>query len=85
MTEEEENKLLYMLARHDEAYFFSPTGPWWKRWIPGLCRHEKVRCTHGDEIIGRHFRRRVCMICGIALRGPLPKLCFFTGESHESG
>ncbi len=51
----------------------------WRR-----CRHEHVRCTHGDEIIARDFRRRVCLDCGRALKGPLPEICYQTGEPHPS-
>lgn len=71
-----------MLARQDEAYG-PPRGSWLQRWVPGFCRHERVRCTHGDEIIGRRYRRRVCLDCGRSLRGPLPVDCFFTGEPHS--
>lgn len=73
-----------MLDRQNEAYRHSPCGTWAQRWIPGVCKHSEVRCTHGDEIIGRRYRRRVCMVCGRALAGPLPAECFFTGEPHPS-
>lgn len=76
--------LEYMKARMDEAYKFCPFGSWFERWIPGVCKHDMVRCTHGDEIIGRNFKRRVCMRCGKALKGPLPDICFFTGKPHRS-
>lgn len=46
------------------------------------CPHLRVRCTHGDEIIGRGWRRRVCLDCGAALEGPLPEPCTWTGEPH---
>lgn len=72
-----------MLDRQDLAYR-GPTGSWWQRWVPFVCRHEQVRCTHGDEIIGRRFRRQVCLVCGRSLRGPLPTMCFFTEEPHPS-
>jgi hypothetical protein len=52
------------------------------RWF--TCKHEHVRCTHGDEIIGRNFRRRVCIDCRRALKGPLPLICSVTGEPHPS-
>jgi hypothetical protein len=83
MDEDQTERILYHMDRIDEAYVYSPTGPWWKRWIPGVCKHEQVRCTHGDEIIGRRWRRRVCMICGRSLKGVLPEMCFFTGEQHH--
>lgn len=76
--------LRYMLNSQDLAYKVAPVGSWWERWVPFICRHEWVRCTHGDEIIGRRFRRRVCLVCGRALKGPLPAMCFFTGEGHRS-
>lgn len=72
-----------MLARQDEAYG-PPKGSWWQRFVPGLCRHKQVRCTHGDEIRGRRYRRRVCLDCGRSLRGSLPDECFFTGEPHAA-
>lgn len=59
-----------------------PTGTWAQRWLPGVCKHDDVRCTHGDEIIARGFRRRLCMTCGRALRGPMPSTCWFTGALH---
>lgn len=48
------------------------------------CPHINVRCTHGDEIIGRGYKRRVCLDCGRALDGPLPEPCSVTGEPHLS-
>lgn len=83
-TPEQQRRLRYMLDRQDEAYRACPCGTWAQRWIPGVCKHPDVRCTHGDEIIGRRFRRRVCMVCGRSLDGPLPAMCFFTGEPHPS-
>lgn len=77
-------KLRFMRSRLDEAYHHRPSGTWAERWLPGRCEHRVVRCTHGDEIIGRRFRRRVCMVCGRSLKGPLPVECFFTGEPHPS-
>lgn len=73
----------HMLARQDEAYRSGPSGSWLQRWVPGVCRHERVRCTHGDEIIGRRYRRRVCLVCGRSLKGPLPAECYFTGAPHS--
>lgn len=77
-----QKKVVFALERMDEAYKNSPTGTWFQRWIPGVCKHEKIRCTHADEIIGRRFRRRVCLVCGRSLKGDLPYMCFFTGEPH---
>lgn len=76
-------RFLYALERQDLAYA-PPTGTWAQRWIPARCLHMEVRCTHGDEIIHRKWRRRVCMVCGRSLKGPLPKRCFFTEEPHPS-
>jgi hypothetical protein len=72
--------------RQDLAYKHCPFGSWKERWIPGVCKHDEseVRCTHGDEIIARGWRRRACLRCGRSLRGPLPKGCFFTGKTHTS-
>lgn len=82
MDEVEIAKIRFMLDRQDEAYKYTPTGSWFQRWIPLVCKHERIRCTHADEIIHRRFRRRICMICGRSLKGPLPKICFFTGTEH---
>ena len=70
--------------RMDIAYHRGPTGSWAQRWVPSVCKHEQIRCTHGDEIIGRGYRRRVCFVCGRALKGLLPYECFFTGKPHPS-
>lgn len=84
MNDEQIEKIKYMLDRQDEAFKNGPDGTWAQRWIPGVCKHLRTRCVHGDEIIGRRFRRQVCMVCGRALQRPLPYLCFFTGEPHET-
>lgn len=47
------------------------------------CPHLNVRCTHGDEILWRGGRRRVCLDCGQSLDGPLPDPCSWTGEPHR--
>lgn len=78
------DRMSELRERQDIAYA-GPSGSWAQRWLPFVCKHETVRCTHGEEIIGRRFRRRVCMVCGRALRGPLPAWCWFTGRSHVSG
>lgn len=57
-------------------------GTWTERWVPGVCKHEAVRCVHGDEIIARRYRRQACMICGRSLKGSLPRFCWFTGRDH---
>lgn len=77
------NRFDDLIARQDIAYR-GPVGTWAERWIPGVSKHETVRCTHGDEIIHRNWRRRVCMICGRALRGSLPRFCWFSGRDHPS-
>jgi hypothetical protein len=64
------------------AAYRRPNGSWAQRWIPFYCTHKEVRCVHGDEIIARRGRRRVCRICGRSLKGALPKKCFFTEELH---
>lgn len=79
---DKQRKLGLMLERQDEAYSQKSSGSWVERWVPGVCSHARVRCTHGDEIIGRRYRRRVCMVCGRSLEGPLPVECFFTGAPH---
>ena len=79
----QERRIRYMLDRQNEAYRYCPCGTWLQRLIPGVCKHPDVRCAHGDEIIHRRFRRRVCMVCGRSLVGPLPTWCFFTGEDHN--
>lgn len=76
-------RLHALMGAQDYAYG-GPYGSWAQRWIPGVCKHEHVRCTHGDEIIARRGRRRVCMDCGRALRGDLPRECAFTGRPHLS-
>ena len=50
-----------------------------------LCKHARVRCIHGDEIIARRWRRRLCLDCGRALKGPLPEPCYYTGKPHTGG
>jgi len=85
MTEKDSvnSRVRYMIARQDEAYKRGVTGTWTERWIPGVCKHSRIRCTHGDEIIYRKWRRRCCMVCGRVLKGPLPEICFFTGRAHN--
>ena len=42
------------------------------------CRHERVRCIHGDEIVARRWRRIACRDCGRALKswnGHVGALC----------
>lgn len=89
MKGDEEHKeqiilLQQIMALQDVAYG-GPYGTWWQRLIPGVCKHKNIRCTHGDEIIARNWRRQVCLICGRALRGPLPVYCFFSpeGKAHS--
>lgn len=84
MTKEQLGKVMHMLQQQDIAYKRAPLGNWKQRLIPRVCKHLMVRCTHGDEINTRNGRRQVCLICGRALKGPLPEMCFFTGKSHHS-
>lgn len=82
--EEYKDQMILMrkiMALQDAAYGGS-YGTWWQRWVPGVCKHELIRCTHGDEINARNGRRRVCMVCGRALRGPLPLFCFFSPDKE---
>lgn len=72
----------FIWDRQTEAYFRAPFGSWRQRLLPGVCKHQQVRCTHGDEILARRMRRRVCMVCGRSLPGALPVVCFFTGQPH---
>lgn len=83
-TPEQARRLRYMLDRQYEAYHCGHGGTWAQRWIPGVCKHPEVRCTHGDEILGRRGRRQVCTVCGRSLDRGLPVRCFFTGEDHPS-
>lgn len=48
------------------------------------CQHDNVRCIHGDEIVGSRYRRRRCLDCGAILKGPLPVVCHYTGQIHDS-
>lgn len=73
-----------IMRRMDKLYKSPPTGNWFQRWIPGVCKHERIRCIHGDEIIARRYRRRFCLVCARSLKGPLPFLCSFTGRPHVS-
>lgn len=50
-----------------------------------FCKHERLRCIHGDEIIARKFRRCACLDCGKSLDWPMPDVCFFTGLPHTKG
>lgn len=83
MNEEHRRQMRLFMERMDTAYERAPFGSWFQRWIPFVCEHQVIRCTHGDEIIHRKWRRRVCLDCGRSLRGPLPDVCFFTGEPHS--
>lgn len=76
-------KIQFMIEKFEEAYFKAPFGSFWQRWIPGVCKHTLIRCTHGDEILARKGRRRVCMMCGRSLTGSIPGMCFFTGKPHR--
>lgn len=77
MSDKQREDLLAIMRLQDEARR-SPTGTWAQRWLPWVCKHEQVRCTHGDEIVARNFHRRVCLVCGRALKGDLPETCFFS-------
>lgn len=55
------------------------------------CKHERVRCIHGDEInsTGRAWRhpsiaRVRCLDCGRALyKMEMPEICSNTGTPHN--
>lgn len=50
-----------------------------------LCKHTRLRCVHGDEIIARGFARAACLDCGRSRRRePLPAVCSVTGRLHAS-
>lgn len=83
-TKEQIALLRHIRLRQDLAYKVAPVGSWAQRWVPFVCHHRgTIRCTHGDEIIHRRWRRRVCMVCGRSLKGPLPEVCFFTDRPHS--
>lgn len=60
-------------------------------WVPGVCKHKRARCIHGDEGWARMkvytlrwwkepvVRRQSCLDCGRAL--DLPAICVVTGDS----
>ena len=64
-------------------------------WIPGVCKHERTRCIHGDEGWARMrvytlrwwkgsvIRRQACLDCGRALDRSLPDVCTVTGTPHR--
>lgn len=77
------DRMAYYVERQILAYA-GPSGTWAQRWLPWVCKHEHVRCTHGDEIIARRWRRRACMVCGRSLRASIPSMCFFTERPHNT-
>lgn len=83
LPEDARKRYQQYLDRQNMAYREAPYGTWAERWLPFVCKHQAVRCTHGDEIIHRNWRRRVCLICGRALPGDLPAQCWFTGRPHR--
>ena len=52
------------------------------------CKHERVRCIHGDEILmamtvyRARIRRQRCLDCGRALDRGLPDPCTVNGQPH---
>ena len=52
------------------------------------CRHERVRCVHGDEINWRSGRvtvRAACLDCDASLpKLDLPAICHYNGEAHDA-
>jgi hypothetical protein len=54
------------------------------KWLTNRkCKHPKIRCIHGDEIILAGFNRSACTTCS-ALFDSLPEICSVTGEKHPS-
>jgi hypothetical protein len=45
------------------------------------CKHERVRCIHGDEILLAGWKRATCLDCP-AVFDSLPEYCSFTLEPH---
>jgi hypothetical protein len=82
VSPEEKARFQWLWDRQTQGYR-GPYGSWAQRWIPGVCKHEDVRCIHGDEIVARNFRRRLCLVCWRALEGDLPETCWFTLTSHS--
>ena len=53
------------------------------KWLLNLkCKHKRIRCIHGDEIILAGWRRSACMDCP-QLFDSLPEICSLTGKPHE--
>lgn len=46
-----------------------------------ICRHNVVRCIHGDEIIAVGYRRSQCLLCGKYLKD-LPDICCHKGKEN---
>lgn len=76
------DKLDLIRARMNVAYGKGRFAWPWVRW---RCKHEAVRCIHGDEIIfgTRHGERSRCLGCGKTFP-ELPVMCFFIDEPHPS-
>lgn len=45
------------------------------------CKHEFIRCIHGDEIIALNYKRGECVMCGRLFK-ELPRVCAHTGKVH---
>lgn len=62
---------------------------WAVVWVPGVCKHPRTRCLHGDEILARMspwrgiVRRQACIDCGRTLDRDLPDVCTSTGTLHN--
>lgn len=83
LTPEQWARYQALWDRHTEAQTAYPDGTWKQRWLPRVCKHERTRCVHGDEINARGSRV-ACLTCGRSLRRlPLPVLCWFTGARHS--
>jgi hypothetical protein len=52
-----------------------------KRLFNLRCKHKRVRCIHGDEIILAGWRRSQCLDC-LQTFDNLPEICSNTGVQH---
>ena len=52
------------------------------KWLLNFrCKHERVRCLHGDEVIMLFWTRAACLDCPKLFKA-LPEYCSVTGERH---
>ncbi len=84
MSEDRRADAQQLWARMNEARYDHPHGTWAQRWLPWVCKHDEIRCVHGDEIIHRGFKRVACLVCGRSLDRNLPDVCWFSRTLHKS-